>query len=414
MRAIFRPVLGIALAAALAGCSHGTSSIAPTQTGGVSPAKTQGAPVQYFGKVMGNAAQVCGTVRKGEAHCLSYVRTDIPSRKGLSPADIRGFHPADLQAAYSLPSATAGSGETMAIVDAFDDPNAEADLAVYRSTFGLPECSTANGCFQKVNQFGQPSPLPAADTSGWSEEESLDVDMASAICPNCKIILVEGNNNSFFSLALSVDTAVRLGADTVSNSYGGDESGYHYNKYYHQRHHIITASSGDSGYAAGPQFPAGSQFVVAVGGTHLATSSNSRGWDESVWRGAGSGCSAVVPKPSWQTDSLCSNRMIADVAADADPSSGVAVYDTYKFVHGWSVFGGTSVASPIIAAVYNLAGHTAGRDYAHGLYQAPAGSLWDIVSGSNGSCGGTYLCTGVAGYDGPTGMGTPNGVNAFK
>ena len=302
----------------------------------------------------------------------------------------------------------------MAIVDAFDDPNAEADMGVYRSTFGLPDCTTANGCFQKVNQHGQPSPLPQADTSGWSEEESLDLDMASAICPNCKIILVEGNNNSFFSLALSVDTAVRMGADTVSNSYGGDESGYHYNKYYHQRHHVITASSGDSGYAAGPQFPADSEFVVAVGGTHLIHSNNSRGWDESAWHGAGSGCSAVVLKPVWQTDALCSWRMIADVAAVADPATGVAVYDTYRFAHGWTVFGGTSVASPIIAAVYNLAGHTAGRDYAHGLYQAPAGSLWDVISGSNGSCGGTYLCTGVAGYDGPTGMGTPNGVAAFK
>jgi subtilase family serine protease len=414
MRATFKPVLGIALAAALAGCSHGASSVAPTQPGGVSPSQSQASHAKYFGKAIGDAAQVCGAVRTGEARCLSYVRTDITSRTGLSPDDIRGYHPADLLSAYNLPGGTAGAGETMAIVDAFDDPNAEADLAVYRSTFGLPECSTANGCFQKVNQFGQASPLPAADTTGWSEEESLDVDMASAICPNCHIILVEGNTNSFFSLALSVDTAVRLGADTVSNSYGGDESGYHFNKYYHQRHHIITASSGDGSYSAGPQFPAGSQFVIAVGGTHLATSSNSRGWDESAWRGAGSGCSAVVPKPSWQVDALCANRTIADVSAVADPATGVAVYDTYKFVHGWAVFGGTSVASPIIAAVYNLAGHTAGRDFAHGLYQAPANSLWDITTGSNGSCGGTYLCTGVVGYDGPTGMGTPNGVKAFK
>lgn len=414
MRAIFRPVLGIALAAALAGCSHGTSSIAPTHQGGVSPASSQASHAVYFGKAIGNAAQVCGAARTGEARCMSYVRTDIPVRMGLSPNDIRGYHPADLDAAYSLPSATAGAGETIAIVDAFDDPNAEADMAVYRSTFSLPDCTTANGCFQKVNQHGLPSPLPPADTSGWSEEVSLDLDMASAICPNCKIILVEGNNNTFFSLALSVDTAVRLGANTVSNSYGGDESGYHFNKYYHQRHHIITASSGDGSYSAGPQCPACSEFVVSVGGTHLATSGNARGWDESVWRGAGSGCSAVAPKPAWQLDTLCTNRMIADIAADADPATGVAVYDTYKFVHGWTVFGGTSVSSPIIAAVYNLAGHTAGRDYAHGLYQAPANSLWDVTTGSNGSCGGTYLCTGVVGYDGPTGMGTPNGVKAFK
>jgi len=121
-----------------------------------------------------------------------------------------------------------------------------------------------------------------------------------------------------------------------------------------------------------------------------------------------------VAKPVWQTDSLCSMRMIADIAADADPATGVAVYDTYRFVHGWSVFGGTSVASPIIASVYAIAGPIPGHDYAHGLYQAPAGSLNDVITGSNGSCGGTYLCTAMPGYDGPTGMGTPNGIKAFK
>jgi len=414
MRAIFRPVLGIALAAAVAGCSHGANSVAPTQIGGMSPAISQASHVQYFGKVIGNAAQVCGAARMGEARCMSYVRTDIPSRTGLSPNTINGYHPADLISAYALPGGTAGTGQTVAVVDAYDDPNAEADLAVYRSSFGLPECSTANGCFQKVNEFGQAGPLPVADTTGWSEEESLDVDMVSAICPNCHIILAEANNNNDFNLARAVDAAVALGAGAVSNSYGGDESGYFFNKYFRHRNHIITASSGDSGYRAGPQFPADSEAVIAVGGTRLIHSNNSRGWDESAWSGAGSGCSAVVAKPVWQTDSLCSMRMIADIAADADPATGVAVYDTYRFVHGWSVFGGTSVASPIIASVYAIAGPIPGHDYAHGLYQAPAGSLNDVITGSNGSCGGTYLCTAMPGYDGPTGMGTPNGIKAFK
>ena len=412
MRALLRPIIGIALAAVLAGCSQGASGVAPTHSQmGTQP---QISNTQYFGHVFGAAAQVCAPARVGEARCLSYVRTDIRGRVGLSPNTINGYHPADLVDAYKLPSSTAGAGQTIAIVDAFDDPNAESDMAVYRSTFGLPDCSTANGCFQKVNEKGQPSPLPPADTTGWSEEISLDLDMASAICPNCHIILLEGKNNSFFSLARAVDSAVQLGANTVSNSYGGDEAGgYPFDKYYHHRNAIVTASSGDSGYAAGPQYPAGSEWVVAVGGTHLIHDTNARGWSETVWGGAGSGCSTVSAKPPWQTDPLCSMRTIADTSADADPFTGVAVYDTYRFVHGWTVFGGTSVSSPIIAAVYNLAGNAGKIHYAHSLYSAHPKNFYDVVSGHNGSCGGTYLCTAVPGYDGPTGLGTPRGVGAY-
>jgi subtilase family serine protease len=285
-------------------------------------------------------------------------------------------------------------------------------MGVYRSTFGLPACTTANGCFKKVNQKGKPSPLPPADTTGWSVEISLDVDMASAICPNCHIILVEGNDNSFINLAKSVDTAARLGANTVSNSYGGGESGgFSVNSHYNHPGHIITASSGDGGY--GVIFPSSSQYVVAVGGTRLTQSANKRGWMETVWSGAGSGCSTVAPKPTWQVDPLCTMRTVADTSAVSDPGTGVAVYDTYKFAHGFIVLGGTSVASPIIAAVYNLAGNASTLNYAQSLYGAPANTLWDVTFGSNGSCGNTYLCTGKKGYDGPTGNGTPHGVGAF-
>jgi subtilase family serine protease len=411
MNAVLRSTLGVALAAALAGCSHGTSSIAPT--GSLTNNQSQVSHAQYFGQPFGSAAQVCGAARPGEARCLSYVRTDIPSRVGLSPDTISGYHPADLTAAYNLPTGTEGTGQTIAIVDAFDDPNAESDLGVYRSTFGLPACTTANGCFQKLNEFGQTSPLPPADTTGWSEEVSLDVDMASAICPNCHIILLEGKTNSFIALSIAVNTAARLGANTISNSYGGGEQGtLRFDKYYKHRHSIVTASSGDSGY--GPQYPAGSQWVVAVGGTRLTRGGGSRGWTETAWGGAGSGCSAFSSKPTWQTDPLCSMRTIADTSADSDPFTGVAVYDTYKFVHGWAVFGGTSVASPIIAAVYNLAGNASMLDFGHSLYKGnKANKFYDITSGSNGSCGGTYLCTAVPGYDGPTGWGTPNGTGAF-
>jgi len=408
MKSLFRPTFAIALGAALAACSHSSDAVTPI-TG--AQAGSSIAHVQYFGQSFGNAAQVCGPVKVGYARCNAWIRTDLHSGIGASPNTIFGYQPADLQAAYKLPSSTNGTGQTVAVVDAFDDPNAEADLQVYRSQFGLPTCTTANGCFHKVNQFGQPSPLPAPDTTGWSVEESLDIDMVSAICPNCHIILVESNTNNGFPLGLGVDSAVKLGADAVSNSYGGDETGSEQlEKYYQHRHAIITASTGDSGY--GVQYPASITFVVAVGGTHLTRGDGSRGWTETAWRGAGSGCSAIYAKPTWQTDPLCSNRTVGDTSAVADPATGVAVYDTYH-ERGWIVLGGTSVSSPLIAGVYALNGNGKTLDYAHSIYRVKPFHLNDITSGSNGNCGGTYLCTAGPGYDGPTGMGTPNGVGAY-
>lgn len=410
MKSLFRPVFAIALGTVLAACSHASDAITPV-TG--AQAGSSISHVQYFGQAFGNAAQVCGPVKIGYARCNAWVRTDVHSGVGASPNTVFGYHPADLVAAYNLPTGSQGTGQTVAVVDAYDDPNAEADLQVYRAEFGLPTCTTANGCFQKVNQFGQPSPLPAQDTTGWSVEESLDLDMVSAICPNCHIILVEANTNNDFPLGLGVDSAVvKLGADVVSNSYGGDETGtQRLEHYYQHRHAIITASTGDSGY--GVQFPAASGFVVAVGGTRLSRDGSARGWAEVAWRGGGSGCSTIYAKPTWQTDPLCSNRTIGDTSAVSDPSTGVAVYDTYKFAHGWIVEGGTSVASPLIAGVYALKGNGTQLDYGHSIYKAKSKFLNDITSGSNGSCGGTYLCTAVPGYDGPTGMGTPNGTGAY-
>ena len=409
MKSFSQSVFAIALGMALVACSHANDAVTPVSG---AQAGSSIARVQYFGQSFGNAAQVCGPVKPGYARCNAWIRTDLHSGIGASPNTIFGYYPSDLQAAYNLPSTTNGAGETVAVVDAYDDPNAESDLQVYRSNFGLPTCTTANGCFQKVNQFGQPSPLPSPDTTGWSVEESLDVDMVSAICPNCHIILVEANTNNGFPLGLGVDSAVvKLGADAVSNSYGGSETGSEpLEKYYQHRHAIITASTGDGGY--GVQYPASIPFVVAVGGTHLTRGGGSRGWTETAWRGAGSGCSAMYPKPSWQTDPLCSNRTVGDTSAVADPATGVAVYDSYRS-RGWIVLGGTSVSSPIIASVYALKGNAKQLDYAHSIYKAPSRFLYDITSGSNGNCGGTYLCTAVPGYDGPTGMGTPNGDNAY-
>jgi len=405
MRSVLRPIFGIALAAALAACSHGTGAVAPTSF-------SSGANTHGQGMAFGSAVPLCGAAGPNEARCMSWLRTDIPARTGLSQDSIGGYHPSDLIAAYGLPGGNAGKHQTIAVVDAFDDPTAEADLAVYRSTFGLPPCTTANGCFRKLNQWGHPTNLPPVDPFGrWEPEESLDVDMASAICPNCRILLVEAKGPSFPDLSIAVNSAAKK-ADIISNSYGGNiKNGMQYNDRYNHPGHIIVASSGDDGFNV--HFPAGSQYVVAVGGTRLTHSNNSRGWQETVWSGASSGCPKIVPKPAWQSDPLCATRTIADVSADADPSTGVAIYDTYGGFGGWAVIGGTSVASPIIAGVYALAGNAATLNYASSLYSAPAGSLWDVVGGSNGQCGGTYLCTGVTGYDGPSGNGTPNGVGAF-
>ena len=339
-----------------------------------------------------------------------------------------GLGPSQIQSAYKL-AGTNAAGRTVAIVDAFDDPRAESDLATYRNQFGLPGCTTANGCFKKVNQNGAASPLPSGDY-GWAEEISLDLDTVSAACPSCHILLVESNSASTADLMAAEDTATRSGAVAVSNSWGGAEDATILSSDAHFNHPglAITASSGDSGY--GVSWPASSQYVTGVGGTTLSTASNARGWNETAWSGAGSGCSAFEPKPGWQTDPGCAKRTVADVSADADPNSGLGVYDTYNScgsssfcdllirlgvvsgLDGWAQVGGTSLSSPLVASVYALAGNTASTTYGSFPY-SHAGSLFDVTSGSNGSCGGSYLCTAGAGYDGPTGLGTPNGTGAF-
>ena len=359
------------------------------------------------------AIPVCGPAPAGFARCHSKVVT--AGANGIAPnaSSPSGYNPADLRSAYGLPSAPAGSGQTVAIVDAYNDPTAESDLGVYRSQFGLPACTTANGCFRKVNQSGGTS-YPK-NNGGWAQEISLDLDMVSAVCPNCHILLVEASSASYANLGAGVNQAAKLGANAISNSYGGGESSgetSYDSSYYNHPKIAITASSGDSGY--GVQYPAASPFVTAVGGTSLSRASNNRGWDETAWSGAGSGCSAYEAKPSWQTDPGCSKRTVADVSAVADPNTGVSVYDSYSYqgLSGWLVFGGTSVASPIIASVYALAGNAASVNYGSYPYSHTS-SLNDVTSGSNGSCGGSYLCTAGAGYDGPTGLGTPNGTGAF-
>ena len=335
-----------------------------------------------------------------------------PTAQGVAPAALPGgaYGPADLQAAYGTvtASATNGTGRTIAIVDAYDNPNAESDLAIYRAAAGLPACTTANGCFRKVDQNGGTS-YPAGNV-GWAQEISLDVDMASAMCPKCNILLVEANSNSLLDLGIAVNRAASMGAIAISNSYGGSEfsseSSYG-NSYFNHPGVAVTVSSGDSGY--GVQYPAASPHVIAVGGTTLQKSGG--GFTETAWNGAGSGCSAYEPKPSWQQDAGCTRRTVADVSAVANPSTGVLVYDSYGVTPGWYIFGGTSVAAPIVASIAALGGGPWTNSTASYLYGQP-GALHDVVSGSNGSCG-TYLCNAVAGFDGPTGLGTPNTTAAF-
>ncbi|MER7183335.1 putative Ig domain-containing protein, partial [Streptomyces hyaluromycini] len=361
---------------------------------------------------------LCATVSKpGEVNCFAQRRTDIKQQLSAALAAApSGLSPTNLHSAYNLPS-TGGSGLTVAVVDAYNDPNAASDLATYRSTYGLSACTVANGCFKQVSQTGSTTSLPTND-SGWAGEEALDIDMVSAVCPNCNIILVEASSATDSDLGTAENEAVALGAKFVSNSWGGSESSSQTSEdtsYFKHPGVAITVSAGDSDYGA--EYPATSQYVTAVGGTALSTSSSTRGWTESVWKtssseGTGSGCSAYDSKPSWQTDTGCTKRMESDVSAVADPATGVAVYDTYGG-SGWAVYGGTSASSPIIAGVYALAGTPGSSDYPAKYPYSHTSNLYDVTSGNNGSCTTSYFCTAGTGYDGPTGWGTPNGTTAF-
>jgi subtilase family serine protease len=328
-----------------------------------------------------------------------------------------GYGPTQLRSAYKI-VASGSQTTTIAIVDAYGYTNAETDMGVYRSTFGLPACTSTNGCFAKYNESGVKGSYPAQNT-GWAQETALDLAMASAMCPNCKIILVEANSATLADLSTAVNTAARLGAHVITNSYGAGETGSQtYESAYNHPGIAITVSTGDAGYGA--QFPASSPHVTAVGGTSLyVATSSARGWSETAWIDGGSGCSTVYAQPTWQQDSksgmakntLCTMRMEADVSAVGDPSTGVAVYaPTSTTASAWQVFGGTSVSSPLVGGIYAVNGGAVA--YGSNPYAALS-ALNDVTSGTNGQCGGTYFCTSGTGYDGPTGLGTPKGSTAF-
>jgi hypothetical protein len=342
-----------------------------------------------------------------------------------------GFSAEDLESAYRLPSATAGSGQTVAIVDAYDDPDAQADLSTYRSTYDLPACES--GCFTKVNQNGGTT-YPEANAE-WSLEISLDVDMVSAACPKCHILLVEANNNSVENLGAAESEAATLGATQISNSYGSREvelgrAAVEENSGYYSHPGIaVAAAAGDNGYDnersvseecdnCSPNFPAGLATVIAVGGTSLAPQGEAgRGWNETVWEGTGSGCAWYSLKPAWQTDKGCTSRTADDVSAEASANTPVSVYDTYSAAPpGWQLLGGTSASTPLIAATIALEGSTLRAEGIEGIYAHPT-NWFDVTTGKNwvssqGECKERYLCNGETGYDGPTGVGTPDGLAA--
>ncbi len=338
-----------------------------------------------------------------------------------------GYDPQDLQSAYKIP-VSGGATQTVALVDAFGYAAAEADLAKYRSRYGLEPCTKAAGCFRRVNEHGEEANYPPEEVeSGWQAETALDLDMASAACPHCHILLVEASTELPADTGASVNTAAALGATEISNSYGypeeyepwcGKTGCAEYSKDYDHAGVVVTASAGDSGYddhyqsLASPDFPATSPYVVAVGGTALRRAANSRGWSEEVWNepereiGTGSGCSKFESKPSWQSDAGCAKRTDNDVAADAACKTAVSVYSTY--FGGWEDLCGTSASSPLLAGIIAHESEATRLLGAYAFYQEP-GSLADVTAGSNGECTPAYLCTAEVGYDGPTGLGTPQG-----
>ncbi|HTU77539.1 MAG TPA: hypothetical protein VMF09_02135 [Solirubrobacteraceae bacterium] len=326
-----------------------------------------------------------------------------------------GYSPQDLRSAYDLPSASGGSGQTVAVVDAFDDPKAEADLGVYRSEYGIPQCDSSDGCFRKVNQEGADTSYPAPSRV-WAREISLDLDMVSAICPNCHILLVEASTDEEEDLAAAENEAVKLGATEISNSFLGAEAPEYAAAYDHPGV-PITAAGGDHGY--GVEAPASYPSVIAVGGTSLRPEAGERGWTESVWysdtdgqvSGTGSGCSHE-PKPAWQEDTGCPYRTTNDVAAVADPNTPVSAYDSYETTSPWLLLGGTSASAPIVGAAMALASpYTRSFAGAHALYLEAASDSGfnEILSGSNGDCG-SYLCEAGPGYNGPAGLGSLHGA----
>lgn len=354
------------------------------------------------------------TIRPGHVSCFSKIllNEDTYSNGRLKPfADsFTGYSPQEIQSAYGIQrlSQSSGKGKTIAVVVAYDNPNLEKDLATFRSHFGLAPCTTANNCFRKLNQRGEQSNYPNYHSS-WSLEAILDVAAVSTTCPNCNVVAVEADSDSFYDIIDAEHVAAASGADYISNSFGGPEMPGEMdleNDFVFPGKGIF-ASTGDNGFAGKAAFPSVLPTVTAVGGTTLYKDGSPRGWSERAWNGSGSGCSEFVAKPSWQKDAGCTHRTVADISMVGDPGTGLSVYDTNN--GGWLIVGGTSLSAPLAAGYAALISQNKGASW----WYENTGFFFDVNSGNNGSCSIVYVCTSLAGYDGPTGLGTPNNTFAL-
>lgn len=392
-RTINRYLLIVAAAVMLAGCAQSRSTVPGAVAGWDLPVTPD-----HGASALPGAVLPCGFPGHGNGHnhakggshdasCPVALNIHIPALRNphFPASNLPGIHPAQLAKTYGFP--VHATGMTVAIVDAYDNRQAEKDLNKYRAEFGLSACTTANGCFRKVNQAGNTDKYPHSSRA-WAQEISLDIEMVSAVCPRCPILLVEANSPSIDDLGASVDTAVRLGARAVSNSYYADEWSDETAEDVHYNHPgvAITASSGDRTSA---YYPAASPYVTSVGGLTVARTGNS--WNESAWKYGGQGCSGYEPRPAFQPI-LCSTRSTVDMAVVADPQTGVTIFSTQS--GGWVVAGGTSVGAPVIAAAYALSGHPTGPAFA---YANPA----------------DFRDVGASGFDLATGLGSPIGVSGL-
>ncbi len=350
----------------------------------------------------------------------NYTSNGIQAVYGLAPNDLATLY------AYPAPGAQGwlGSGTTIGLVVAYDHPNLASDLAAYRSFFGLPPCTVANGCLVIVGAAAGTSSqtvgtnsitaFPTTVSADWQIEADIDSQAASAVCPNCRLVIAEAASPSLSDLANAVTAAQNAGAHILSYSFGVAESTAdlaYEAKFEGGSNALAFAAAGDAGY--GVNFPASATNVAAVGGTTVRAVVNSA-VAETAWSGTSSGCSQIFAKPAQQHDYGCSKRTMNDVAAVADPNTGIAVYDAAVggSNRGWIIAGGTSVAAPIVAAMFALSGDNhlgqgAARFYNH------TWNFYNVTSGSNGSCGISYLCTAQNGFNGPTGIGTPNGLSGL-
>ncbi|HEY0194670.1 MAG TPA: S53 family peptidase [Kofleriaceae bacterium] len=406
---------GLALAMAACGLSDATAD-APDD--GPDPAGT-------------DSAAVCSDPGGGgewRMRCLA--RVQIDSSTGRFKAHLaapRGLGADDLQGAYSIdPTKTKTASPKVGLVNAFGYTALESDLAMYRAQYSLPVCNVANGCLTIVNQQGQASPLPANPpmSNDWTVEAALDLDMVSAACPLCKIVIVEANSDSSTDLFAAESIAASMTPDVISNSWGGAEQGdvRPFEKYFDHGDIAIFTAAGDDGYndqfatTKGPDYPGTSGHVISVGATRLERATlTSRGWTETAWAvsgtkmqsAGGSACSLSIAKPAYQTASPCTFKATADISAVGDPTTGVAVYNAGNA--GWLVAGGTSAASPFVAGVYAATGN--GKQTSGAFLAANPTALNDVTSGNNGTCdNNSILCNAATGWDGPTGYGTPNGA----